>query len=62
MKFSNLGEGEDAALGWKVSSGMEKQHLSQTHEGARGEQQKKRAIGHRKEEWPPCLQVWCVYS
>lgn len=53
MKFSNLGGGEHAAL--KVegpSSGMEKQHLSQNFEGARGEQQKKRAIGHRKEEWP----------
>ena len=61
MKFSNLGEDEDPALGWKVSPGMEKQHLFQTHEGVRGKQQK-RAIGRRKEERLPCLRVWCVYS
>ena len=24
MKFSNLGEGKDPVLGWKVSPGMEK--------------------------------------
>ena len=62
MKFSNLGEDEDPVLGWKVSPGMEKQHLFQTHEGVRGKQQKKRAIGHKKGEWLLCLRVWCVYS
>ena len=36
MKFSNLGEDEDPALGWKVSPGMEKQHLFQTHKGVGG--------------------------